>query len=95
MVKSSQCPLWVMSRHSATLPGMSAPGGEADVNAAKADIAPRMSAIRGKADVWRDRRFGPLLAISGHATIADNGGSDADSRADLGQLLARTRWVTG
>jgi len=57
---------WVMSRHSARLPGTSAPGGEADVIAAKADIAPRMSAIRGKADVWRDRRFGLLLAISGH-----------------------------
>ena len=51
-----------MSRHSATLPGTSAPGGEADVIAAKADIAPRMSAIRGKADVWRDRRFGLLVA---------------------------------
>ena len=45
--------------------GMSALGGEADVIAAKADIAPRMSAIRGKADVWRDRRFGLLLAKSG------------------------------
>ena len=43
----------------------------------------------------RKRLGRPRTTEMREVVIADNGGSDADSRADLGQLLARTRWVTG
>ena len=89
-----------MSRHSATLPGTSAPGGEADVIAAKADIAPRMSAIRGKADVWRDRRFGLLLAISGHSAtrvISPNSSKIGCTEIPLAsvQISLGILWISG
>ncbi len=57
-------PLWVRNGPSATPPGRSAAGGQADEIGAKADIETRRSAIGGKADVPATWPESPLLAKS-------------------------------
>ena len=67
---TSGYPQWVKSRPSATPPGRSAPGGEADEIGGKADIGPRTSAFGVRAVVpatWSELR---LLAMNGHWYLA-------------------------
>ncbi len=60
--KRHKLPVWVRNGPSATLPGESAPGGEADAISAKADIGASTSALGGKADVTTTWPGSPLLA---------------------------------
>ena len=64
----TRCPLRVTSRRTGASPGRSAPGGEADGIAAKADIDTRRSAVGGRADVLATWPESPLVAKTGHST---------------------------
>ncbi len=72
-------PLRVRNGPSATPPGRSAPGGEADEISAKADIGARTSAIGGKADVPATWPESPFLATTGHWLSAPRVSADKEA----------------
>ncbi len=69
-----------MSGPTATPPGKSAPGGEADAIRAKADIDTRRSAVGGRADVLATWPESPVVANTRHSQGLPKRGQTAKHR---------------
>ncbi len=86
-IRRHQLPLRVNNGPSATPPGRSAPGGEADEIGGKADVGPRTSAFGVRADSLAYPTECPFVAISGLTPLFNSNRNPAHRDAGGGSDL--------